>query len=98
MISIDVAANRPLVVRGGISHWPAFSRWNADYLKQVMGSTLVEVAVTPLGSVLHMKTFNGLSLIYLGMLIPSSRTLRTGSHTLPCLKRRKSHSMTFSTM
>ena len=44
-----VAANRPFIVRKGISHWPALSKWNSKYLREMMGSTSVEVAVTPLG-------------------------------------------------
>ena len=49
-----VAANRPFIVRKGISHWPALSKWNSKYLKKMMGSTSVEVAVTPLGSASHL--------------------------------------------
>lgn len=46
----SVASNRPFVVRKGISHWAALQKWNADYLKQKMGNTPVEVAMTPFGN------------------------------------------------
>lgn len=46
-----VARNRPFVVRGGVAHWFATQRWNADYLRSVMGSSKVNVAVTPAGCV-----------------------------------------------
>ena len=52
-----VAANRPFIVRKGISHWPALSKWNSKYLKETMGSTSVEVAVTPLGSASPLVTY-----------------------------------------
>lgn len=51
-----VAANRPFIVRKGISHWPALSKWNSKYLREMMGSTSVEVAVTPLGSASFLVT------------------------------------------
>lgn len=44
------ARNIPFVVRGGISQWPAFS-WDLEYLEKAMETTLVEVAITPSGSV-----------------------------------------------
>lgn len=47
-----VAANRPFLVRKGISDWPAMSKWTTNHLKREVGSTSVEVAVTPLGSAL----------------------------------------------
>ena len=28
-----VAHNRPVVVRGGVAHWPALSHWSPDYFK-----------------------------------------------------------------
>ncbi len=46
-----VARNRPFVVRAAASRWKAVSRWNAAYLKDVMGEEQVQVAVTPLGYV-----------------------------------------------
>ena len=46
------AKNRPFVVRGGASKWPAVQSWNAEYLKQALGKQLVNVAITPHGSVM----------------------------------------------
>ncbi|KAL2048094.1 hypothetical protein N7G274_000005 [Stereocaulon virgatum] len=45
-----VAKNRPFVVRGGCSTWPAMQKWNVDYLKKVMKDTPVKVAMTPHGN------------------------------------------------
>ena len=44
-----VATNRPFVVRGGCAGWRATRRWNASYLKEVMGQSRVKVAITPHG-------------------------------------------------
>jgi len=44
-----VAKNRPFVVRQAIHDWPACRKWDASYLRQVMGGEEVKVAVTPLG-------------------------------------------------
>ena len=46
-----VARNRPFVVRGGAVDWPATRRWSAGYLLNVMGSSNVNVAITPTGFV-----------------------------------------------
>ena len=46
------AKNRPFVVRGGASKWSAVQSWNAEYLKQALGKQLVNVAITPHGSVM----------------------------------------------
>ena len=46
-----VAKNRPFVVRGAASGWPAVKFWNVEYLVDVLGETMVKVAVTPHGSV-----------------------------------------------
>jgi peptidyl-lysine (3S)-dioxygenase / protease len=46
-----VARNRPFVVRGGAADWTATRRWNAGYLLNVMGSSNVNVAITPAGFV-----------------------------------------------
>ena len=46
-----VARNRPFVVRGGARHWPATLRWNTEYLRNVMESNKVNVAITPTGFV-----------------------------------------------
>ncbi|KAK1060696.1 hypothetical protein LTR33_012857 [Friedmanniomyces endolithicus] len=45
-----VAVNRPFVVRQAIRDWPAFQKWDANYLRQVMGREEVKVAITPLGN------------------------------------------------
>lgn len=44
-----VSPNKPLVVRGGASHWPAVSRWTNSYLKRRLGDKEVTVTVTPNG-------------------------------------------------
>lgn len=45
-----VHKGRPFVVRGGVSDWPAM-QWTIEYLKERMGETTIQVAVTPEGSV-----------------------------------------------
>lgn len=49
-----VHRGRPFVVRGGVSDWPAL-QWTIEYLKQTMGDTMIQVAVTPSGSVAQLK-------------------------------------------
>lgn len=44
-----VSHNRPVVIRGGVSHWPAVSKWSNLYLKQTIGDLPVSVTVTPNG-------------------------------------------------
>lgn len=44
--------NRPFIVRGGASEWPAVQNWNVEYLKQALGTQLVNVAITPHGLVM----------------------------------------------
>lgn len=44
-----VAKNRPFVVRKGASDWYACRKWNAEFLKEEIGDTPVQVAVTPFG-------------------------------------------------
>ena len=46
-----VSRNRPFVLRGGCSEWPAVRKWTASYLREVSGDAPVKVAVTPHGSV-----------------------------------------------
>lgn len=46
-----VYRNRPFVLRGGCSKWLAVGKWTTAYLREVLGDTLVKVAVTPHGSV-----------------------------------------------
>lgn len=48
-----VSRNRPFIVRGGASNWTATKTWNIARLKELMGDTAVEVAVTPKGYVSH---------------------------------------------
>ncbi|KAF9738920.1 JmjC domain-containing protein 7 [Paraphaeosphaeria minitans] len=53
-----VARNRPFVVRKGASSWPSHKKWNAAYLSSIMGSTPVNVAITPHGNadaILHLS-------------------------------------------
>ncbi|KAK3711966.1 hypothetical protein LTR37_009278 [Vermiconidia calcicola] len=45
-----VARNRPFVVRRAAAEWDAVKKWDAVYLRQVMGNSPVNVAVTPLGN------------------------------------------------
>jgi len=44
-----VAPSLPVVLTGCCDGWPAHRRWNHDYLRSVLGSTLVHVALTPNG-------------------------------------------------
>ncbi|RKP28077.1 cupin-like domain-containing protein, partial [Syncephalis pseudoplumigaleata] len=46
-----VAANRPVLIRNAMHHWPAFDRWQRDsYLVSALGATTsVTVAATPNG-------------------------------------------------
>ena len=45
-----VSKNRPFVVRGAILQWPA-SHWSVASLEQTLGDGVVNIAVTPHGSV-----------------------------------------------
>lgn len=44
-----VCPNVPLVVRGGISHWPAVRKWTREYLRDKIGARTITVAATPNG-------------------------------------------------
>lgn len=44
-----VCPNVPLIIRGGISHWPAVHKWTHEYLRDKIGARTVTVAVTPNG-------------------------------------------------
>lgn len=44
-----VAHNRPVLVKGGVSHWPALDKWSPEYLVQRLGDSEVTVTVTPDG-------------------------------------------------
>ncbi|KAL9123348.1 MAG: hypothetical protein Q9187_000075 [Circinaria calcarea] len=46
-----IGKNRPFVVRGGISRWPAVRKWSLQYLRDVMKDQPVKVAITPHGFV-----------------------------------------------
>ena len=91
----QVAANRPSILRRGISHWPALSKWDAKYHKQVMGNQLGEVALTPKGSALVLQGALILSLIYLEMPIRSLRTKQMAYCILSYPRKVMSASTTF---
>lgn len=38
-------ANRPLLLKGIASDWPAITRWTADYLMEVCGQEVVEIMI-----------------------------------------------------
>ena len=44
-----VARNRPFVVRKGAEDWTAVRKWDSHYLLNVLGDSLVNVAITPFG-------------------------------------------------
>ncbi|KAM6459323.1 bifunctional peptidase and (3S)-lysyl hydroxylase JMJD7 [Liasis olivaceus] len=44
-----ICPNQPCIVRNAFNHWPALKKWTLGYLRQIMGSKLVSVAVTPNG-------------------------------------------------
>lgn len=44
-----VRSNRPFVARHGAGAWDALRKWDANYLRAVMGDQTVKVAVTPSG-------------------------------------------------
>ncbi|EDQ92064.1 uncharacterized protein MONBRDRAFT_14782 [Monosiga brevicollis MX1] len=44
-----VSPNRPLIIRGGVCHWPAFEKWSLDYLQTHYGHLDVSVEATPTG-------------------------------------------------
>lgn len=45
-----VHLNRPFVIRGAANGWPAFKKWDVEFLKSEMNDSLVNVACTPLGN------------------------------------------------
>ena len=45
----QVSHNRPLIIRGGVSHWPALHRWSNQYLSDTLGDKEVTVTATPDG-------------------------------------------------
>ncbi|XP_055719902.1 bifunctional peptidase and (3S)-lysyl hydroxylase JMJD7 isoform X2 [Salvelinus fontinalis] len=44
-----IGPNKPCVIRNAFSHWPALSKWNPSHLREVVGSKVISVAVTPNG-------------------------------------------------
>ena len=44
-----VAPNKPLIIRGGVAHWPALTKWTRAHLEAAAGDALVTVDVTPNG-------------------------------------------------
>ncbi|KAJ8710765.1 hypothetical protein PYW08_009280 [Mythimna loreyi] len=44
-----VSKNIPVVIRSHCSHWPAVTKWNADYFRKTIPDKKVTVAVTPNG-------------------------------------------------
>ncbi|XP_044291665.1 cytosolic phospholipase A2 beta-like [Varanus komodoensis] len=44
-----VCPNKPCVIRHAFNHWPALKKWTLTYLRKIVGSKLVSVAVTPNG-------------------------------------------------
>ncbi|XP_063586150.1 bifunctional peptidase and (3S)-lysyl hydroxylase Jmjd7-like isoform X2 [Penaeus indicus] len=44
-----VAANKPVIIKGAVKHWPAINKWSFDYLRKKIGDKRVSVAVTPNG-------------------------------------------------
>jgi len=44
-----VACNKPVIFTDVITHWPALTRWNKEYLIQKAGNDPVTVALTPNG-------------------------------------------------
>jgi len=94
-----VARNRPFVVRGGASNWPATRHWDAQYLRDVMGSSAVKVAITPAGFVCLCGVGVGSEadgLEGMRILLPWTRSTATG--TSWSRWRRRSVSGIFSTL
>ncbi|XP_066929748.1 bifunctional peptidase and (3S)-lysyl hydroxylase Jmjd7-like [Clytia hemisphaerica] len=44
-----VMTNVPLVIRGGVKHWPAVEKWSDEYLCETLGDKTVTVSMTPNG-------------------------------------------------
>ena len=44
-----VSQNRPLVIKGGVSHWPALEKWTNEHLCDKLGQCQVTVTATPNG-------------------------------------------------
>ncbi|XP_034255635.1 bifunctional peptidase and (3S)-lysyl hydroxylase Jmjd7-like [Thrips palmi] len=44
-----VSSNQPVLIRNACRHWPAFHKWNKEYLSSKLGGKETFVAVTPNG-------------------------------------------------
>uniref|UniRef100_A0A8D0HI61 Jumonji domain containing 7 n=1 Tax=Sphenodon punctatus TaxID=8508 RepID=A0A8D0HI61_SPHPU len=44
-----VCPNRPCIIQNAFNHWPALKKWTLAYLREIVGSKVVSVAVTPNG-------------------------------------------------
>ncbi|KAK3583289.1 hypothetical protein CHS0354_011178 [Potamilus streckersoni] len=44
-----VSPNKPVIIEGGITHWPGVRKWSPDYFRNKIGDQTVTVAVTPNG-------------------------------------------------
>ncbi|XP_076834808.1 bifunctional peptidase and (3S)-lysyl hydroxylase JMJD7 [Brachyhypopomus gauderio] len=44
-----ISPNKPCIIRNAINDWPALSKWNPTYLRNVVGTKVISVAVTPSG-------------------------------------------------
>ncbi|KAL6770523.1 hypothetical protein ACKKBF_B31595 [Auxenochlorella protothecoides x Auxenochlorella symbiontica] len=44
-----VGPNRPVLVRGAVSEWPALTLWNEEYLIRALGPTPLTISTTPNG-------------------------------------------------
>ncbi|XP_036398850.1 bifunctional peptidase and (3S)-lysyl hydroxylase JMJD7 isoform X4 [Megalops cyprinoides] len=44
-----IGPNKPCIIRNAFSHWPALHKWSPPYFRQVVGSKMISVAVTPNG-------------------------------------------------
>ncbi|XP_048751149.2 bifunctional peptidase and (3S)-lysyl hydroxylase Jmjd7-like [Ostrea edulis] len=44
-----VSPNKPVLIRNGLQHWSAITKWTPDYLREKLGERVVTVAVTPNG-------------------------------------------------
>uniref|UniRef100_A0ABM5FAB4 Bifunctional peptidase and (3S)-lysyl hydroxylase JMJD7 isoform X1 n=2 Tax=Pogona vitticeps TaxID=103695 RepID=A0ABM5FAB4_9SAUR len=44
-----VCPNKPCIIQNAIKHWPALKKWTLAYLRDIVNSKLVSVAVTPNG-------------------------------------------------
>ncbi|TSO25184.1 JmjC domain-containing protein 7 [Bagarius yarrelli] len=44
-----ISPNKPCIIHNAFNDWAALSKWNPAYLRQVVGSKLISVSVTPNG-------------------------------------------------